>query len=208
AQRRDARGGTISVVRGSHVGLEVAVTRPLDDAAMDGEPQPIRGDRIVTRSRPVEQSLDWTLTWRDQLGLEAREPLTVSIQAVEDQPPTLSANWANREQIVLEADALAFALRAADGLRVKLVGVERRGVDDPVRIPSPARGEAMLVAGGPDRGVLEASASFSPKREGIKPQTLQLRLFAVDYYPGRERVYSPAYTLHVLSADEHAVWLS
>ena len=35
-----------------------------------------------------------------------------------------------------------------------------------------------------------------------------VRIFAEDYFPGRERVYSPPYTLYVLNAEQHAIWLT
>ena len=73
---------------------------------------------------------------------------------------------------------------------------------------TPARGERMLAAGGGDRETLEVRGTFSAQTLGIEPQLVQVRLFAEDYYPGRERVYSPPYQLYVLNAEQHAIWLT
>jgi hypothetical protein len=35
-----------------------------------------------------------------------------------------------------------------------------------------------------------------------------VRIFAVDYLPGRERTYSPQYVLYVLNAEQHAIWIT
>ena len=35
-----------------------------------------------------------------------------------------------------------------------------------------------------------------------------MRLFAEDYFPGRERVYSPPHLLYILNAEQHAIWLT
>ena len=37
---------------------------------------------------------------------------------------------------------------------------------------------------------------------------MTVRLFAMDYFPGRDRVYSPPYTFYVLSAEQHAIWVT
>src|SRR5262249_15123441 len=37
---------------------------------------------------------------------------------------------------------------------------------------------------------------------------IQVRLFAEDFLPGRARVYSTAYILYVLNAEQHAIWLT
>src|SRR5208282_1142559 len=35
-----------------------------------------------------------------------------------------------------------------------------------------------------------------------------VRIFTEDYFPGRGRVYSPSHLLYVLSAEQHAIWLT
>ena len=88
------------------------------------------------------------------------------------------------------------------------IGIEWQGMEDPLTNPNPAAGEMIIKKGSAEATELSATASFSAAREGIAPQTLLVRLFTVDYLPGRERVYSPPYTLFVLSEQDHANWLS
>ena len=75
-------------------------------------------------------------------------------------------------------------------------------------VEKPAKGETMLGAGGFDQTALDLSGTFTAKTLGIEPQPIQLRLFAEDYFPNRERVYSPPYTLYVLSPEQHAIWIT
>jgi hypothetical protein len=42
----------------------------------------------------------------------------------------------------------------------------------------------------------------------VAPQTIQVRAWAEDYLPERERAYSATFVLHVLDANEHALWLT
>ncbi|MGI9243692.1 MAG: hypothetical protein ACR2RV_23045, partial [Verrucomicrobiales bacterium] len=44
--------------------------------------------------------------------------------------------------------------------------------------------------------------------EGIEPQTIEVRAWTEDYLSGRERSYSSVFVLHVLSADDHAMWVT
>jgi hypothetical protein len=50
--------------------------------------------------------------------------------------------------------------------------------------------------------------TLSPKSYGIEPQLIQVRMFVEDYLPDRERTYSPAYMMYVLSPADHAIWLT
>jgi hypothetical protein len=45
-------------------------------------------------------------------------------------------------------------------------------------------------------------------RDGVEPQTLEIRAWAEDYLPGRKRAYSAAFQLHVLNKTDHALWLT
>ncbi|MBC7820923.1 MAG: hypothetical protein IAG10_28905, partial [Planctomycetaceae bacterium] len=52
------------------------------------------------------------------------------------------------------------------------------------------------------------AGTFSASSLGIEPQPIQVRLFVEDYFPGRERVYSPVYTFYVLNPEQHAIWVT
>jgi hypothetical protein len=111
--------------------------------------------------------------------------------------------------VVLDSEQLSFVVMAQDDYGVKQVGIEWQGLPDEDRpARTPATGQRVLAAGGHDRELLEAAGVFCAKSFGIEPQAIELRVYVEDYLPGRERVYSPAYILYVLNAEQHAAWLA
>ena len=205
---RDVRGGSVSLVKSSRATFEATATRDLIEATVDGTAQQIEGNKLVTSSIEVTESIQRRFTWRDHFGLTAKEPFVLSINVLDDEPPTISCGELSRQQVVLDEDVLSFDVLATDDFGVKSVGMEWLGIEDPAHNLEPAKGEKIVSAGGSEKRQLEVTASFSAKREGIKPQSLAVRLFSVDYLPDRERVYSPTYILHVLTPEEHAIWLT
>ncbi|MEX0937936.1 MAG: hypothetical protein WDZ59_08735 [Pirellulales bacterium] len=207
-QMHDIRGGALSVVRGSRVVFEAAATRALSSVAMDGEAQRHRGTSFITAPALVEESTTHALTWKDELGLTSREPFMLSLHAVDDQAPTITCGDLPFDQVVLQGDVLSFDVTATDDYGVREIGIEWAGVEDTLRNPIPAQGEKLIALGEPEMRQTTVPAAFSPEREEIPPQSLRVRLFTVDYLPDRKRVYSPTYMMHVLTAEEHAIWLT
>ena len=99
-------------------------------------------------------------------------------------------------------------IRDRDDFGVKTVGMQWLGTVAREESYEPATGEKIVSAGDPERTELNATATFSPKRLGIKPQVINLRLYAQDYLPDREPIYSSVYTVYVLSEADHAIWIS
>ena len=207
-QTKDVRGGSVSFVKGSRTVFEATANRELAEATLDGVAQPVRGDRLITSPCEVVEPASHQFLWRDHSGLSAREPFVVTVNPLDDEPPSVSARDFPREQIVLDEEVLSFQALAKDDFGVKTIGLEWLGVVDPVRNPKPVRGEAVMAGGAAGQRDLQALGTFSAKAQGVAAQTLQLRLYAVDYLPGRQRAYSPTYVLHVLNAQDHAVWLT
>jgi hypothetical protein len=205
---QDVRGGTTSVVAGSFINFEVSATRELEWATMDGRQQRREGATIVTEPRQVTESFAVELDWRDAFGLGGKRPLVLTVQAREDEPPSLACEGGQFEQVLLEDDVLTFQLNARDDFGVKSVGMVWAGIESPYRNPHPSAGERPLMTGKPQVKSLASEATFSPRREGIHPQTVKLRMYAVDYLPDRERIYSPEFIVHILSPEEHNIWLT
>jgi hypothetical protein len=208
SQTKDVRGGSVSIVKGSQAVFTAAATRNLKDATADGVAARIDGPRLITAAQPVETDKTVQLAWQDELGLSAKDPFKLTIRAVDDEAPTLACSDLTREQVVLSTEVLRFQIATEDDFGIKEIGLQWEGVEDPLRNPKPTRGEKPLDGGHPEKTSVEATAVFSAEREGIRPQTLKLRAYAIDYLPGRERVYSPTYVLYVLSPEEHAIWIT
>ncbi len=205
---RDLRGGSVSIVEGSEVHFVATASRELAFATMNGLRQNVSGAQISTRPVPVLAPSRHELSWRDRFGLEARAPFAFEVRSTEDEAPTLIVNELASETVLLVDDVLSFEVEVHDDFGVREVGLEWAGVEDRFDNPEPAHGEKIIAAGRPDLERVVASATFSAGSDGVPPQTLKLRLSAIDYHPERGRVTSRPFTVVVLSAEDHAIWLT
>lgn len=203
----DVRGGIVNLVKGSTATLEATTTRELSEATLNNRPQKVDGARVTTEPIAVETTTEMHLTWRDRFGLAAREPQVLRFEALNDEAPTVALSKLKNNQVVISNEVLAFEIQAADDFGVKRIGLEWEGIRNPIHNPEPTSGEKIVSAGTPTADTLTVAATFSPKRESVKPQSLRLRAYAEDYLPNRERIYSSHLVLHVLTPSEHFKWL-
>ncbi len=203
----DVRGGIVNLVKGSTATLEATTTRELSEATLNNRPQKVDGERVITEPISVDTNTEMQLTWRDRYGLTASEPQVLQFEAQEDTEPTVAITKLKNNQVFLSTDVLTFEIQAGDDFGVKHIGLAWEGIKNPIQNPDPAIGEKTVSAGSPTSDELTVPATFSVERENVKPQSLRLRAFVEDYYPNRERIYSPQIVLHVLSPAEHYKWL-
>lgn len=207
--RREIRGGVLSIVTGSEVAVEAQATRTLASATADGNAIDVDGTTLVTTPTLLSDTTTIELAWRDELGLTAKSPLKLKMRSAEDEAPSLVCRALAQQRVMMEKDVLAFEVDATDDYGIRTIGMEWSGTPAPTSEAEPAKGEKVIFAGNPAATELsDITATFSPSREDIAPQVIQLRLFATDYLPEREPVYSPVYTVFVLSEDEHAIWMT
>jgi len=204
---KDVRGGSVSLVRGSRATFAATISRRLVSATVDDQP---RTPRDTTVSSPVTEVNDlrtMEFQWEDEFGLTSKEPFRLTINGRPDEPPTLVCENLSRQRVVLDTEQLTFRVNAHDDFGVKLVGMEWNGLKQAI-VENPAKGERILAAGGNDKMSLDIGGTFSAKSLGIEPQPILLRIYAEDYFPDRERVYSPTYVLYVLNAEQHLIWMT
>ncbi len=206
-ETRDVRGGTVSLVKGSRAEFAATVSRPLESASVDGTARAPAGPVVSSLPVVIDEDRRIEFQWRDEFGLSAKEPFVLSITAADDEAPSLIVEDLPRQKVVLDSEQLTFTVHARDDFGVKQVGIEWQGIET-AEVKTPAQGERVLAAGAHDRESLDLGGTFSAKALGIEPQPLKVRIFAEDYFPGRERVYSAAYTFFVLNAEQHAIWVT
>ncbi|MEM0969583.1 MAG: hypothetical protein AAGJ31_09555, partial [Verrucomicrobiota bacterium] len=197
---KEVRDGTISVLRGSQAQLEMEASRPLMEAKMDGQPARVQAGKLLTFPREVQESFTQTLEWKDGLGLEAREPLQVQVKAVEDLAPRVTAKLTGGGEVIIATEVVAFDLRAVDDYGVRELGLRWEG--------DRQTGQKLVAAGSPVESELSGLATFCAAREGVKPQTLYLSAYAMDYLPGRDPSLSRPFVLHILNPEQHLMWIS
>jgi len=204
---KDVRGGAISLVKGSQASFVATATRDLASADVDGAAVTPQGRGVASPVITIEDTRALSFNWRDQFGLAGKEPFNLNITALDDEPPSIFCDDLPRQRVVLDTETLSFQVKAHDDFGVRRVGMEWQGIESPT-VKSPAHGERLLGAGGPDQESLDLAGAFTAVALGIEPQPIRLRLFVEDYLPGRERVYSPAHLFYILNAEQHAIWLT
>jgi hypothetical protein len=206
-ERKDVRGGTVSLVQGSLATFTAVASRELQSAQIDGQSVEPAGAAIASPKAKIDGSRKMEFRWQDNFGLAGKEPFVLAITGREDEAPSLSCEDLPRQKVVLDTELLSFKVRAQDDFGIKEIGLDWQGIDSPL-VTTPAKGERILSAGGNRADTLEISGTFSAKSLSIDPQPVQVRLFATDYFPDRPRVYSPTYTFYVLNAEQHAIWVT
>ncbi len=206
-QRKDVRGGSVSLVNGSVATIVATANRKLSNAKVDGQPAKPAEASIASPPAKIAASSTLSIEWQDEFGLQGQEPFAVSITARDDEAPTVACENLPRQRVVLISETLNFKVRATDDFGVKKVGIEWQTNEDAEAV-SPVNGEHVLAAGASDKAELELAGTFCAEKLGIEPQPLDVRIFAEDYRPGKSRAYSPAYHFWVLSAEQHYIWLT
>ena len=180
---KDIRGGTLTVVNGSTATLSVTASRPLVEGTWAMADRPELQLASVGKSEPSSETLSSpamaidasrkvNFQWKDEFGLAGKEPLTVTINAREDEAPSLSCEDLPRQKVVIDSETLTFKVRAQDDFGIKRIGMQWQGADDP-SISSPANGDRVIAAGGPEKDALDIKGTFSAKALGIEPQQRQ-----------------------------------
>jgi len=202
------RGGTVSVVQGARATFIGTASRELAEVQSGDFDATIDGTAFSTIPVEVTEPITKTISWSDIHGLRAKAPLELKVVPIEDEKPDIFASQLTKEKVVLVDEVVSFDLAASDDFGVKQIGLEWYGENGAGKSGPSTKGEKPVAAGEPEKKNLESRATFSAAREGLEPQTIQVRAFAADYLPHRERSYSPTFVLHILSPDQHADWLT
>ena len=206
---QELRGGGLAVVEGGQFTLKAKATRELVYASLNNSEIKTTGAELIGPTMSVESESVLEMSWKDGMGLTAKIPLRLKVRSAKDEPPELICRDLERRRIIMAKDVLSFQLDISDDWGIKRVGMEWKGSPVAASAAKPANGEKTISAGDPNTTRLESiTATFCPQRESIEPQPVTLRLFAEDYLPGRERVYSLPYKVIILTEDEHAVWMT
>lgn len=204
----DVRGGMLTVVEGTQLDVAATLTRQLQAGTSSAGQASIDGDHLLVHAVPVSASEVIRLHWVDELGLSPRDDFQLKINAVEDAEPNVFLQQLNPQQVVLSTETISFELSAEDDFGLKRAGLTWEGIHDPLRNPEPEQGQKVQLLGSPEERRLRGTVTFNAATEGVKPQPLKLRAFAEDYHPERGRAYSPVYVVHVLSPEQHAIWIA
>jgi len=205
--RLDIRGGAVSILKGSQATIQAEVSRELNSASINGQPASVQKSVLQSAQRSVTAPESLELQWQDILGLAARTAFKVQVNAVDDRQPDVQLKALEPQAVVLDTDAVKFDLQSRDDFGLRQVGIEWRGIADPVNNPEPQQGSRLVEQGSPELLKTGGQTVFCAATEKVPAQTLELRAWAEDYLAGRGKVYSSPIVIHVMTAEQHAVWL-
>ena len=87
---KDARGGSVSLVKGSRARFTASASRELSSGEVDGRAITPHGATLTSPETLVEGTRKLEFRWKDAFGLEGKEPFTLTIAARDDEPPSLA----------------------------------------------------------------------------------------------------------------------
>ncbi len=204
----DVRGGRLEAVEGSVATVKAIASSPLRSATVGGQPAVVKDDSINTTAMPVEPDAPLIeLKWRDLDGLEGKQPFELTLEALPDATPSILSQGLPRQDVVLDSQQINFEALASDDFGVRSIGMSWRSLSEDV-LSSDVAGQRVLGAGSPQQTSIQVPGVFCAADLGIEPQPVEVVLWVEDYHPSGHREYSAPHVLYVLTAAEHAAWIS
>ncbi len=207
AVEMDVRSGTLSAVVGSQAVVSATASRALQSASINSSQVAVSNDSFATSRLDLTDEGKLSISWMDHDGLAGREPFELALKPAVDEMPSIVAQDLPRQAVVLDSEQLNFQALAADDFGIKRIGISWKGLDNRL-VTEVAEGEKVLSAGGPYSSSMQIPATFSAASLGIPAQPIEVRLWVEDYKLDHERVVSPPHILYVLTAEEHAIWIT
>jgi len=208
-QTQSIRNGALLALEGSRVAFRGTISRPLAAAEMrdsSGAPAPltIQGADFSTAAAEIAGPAQYSITWRDALGLTNAAPLRLAVQAEKDAPPACDLPDFPRETALLAGEVLDIRVLARDDYGVYDFGLMWEVFSDAPAGQSSIT-ELKTVAESPTEKTSEMTFQWSPALFRIPADSIvELVAYARDRLPGRERVKSALCRIHVLSPEKHA----
>ncbi len=210
-QEENLRGGGIEVVEGSVLTLRGQASRELRSAAMQaGEAVPVDlkvdAQRFSAEPLPADQLARAVLTWSDRLGLTNNAPFQLAIAQRPDSAPVPEIAGLFRDTAMLETEVLPIQVRARDDFGIKLLGLDWHVEGTETVTNQPALDHRFVFTAEDTAGqTIDATFNFSPAVLRIPADTtVEIRAYATDFLPGRERAETAAYRIHILGTAQHA----
>lgn len=211
-QTETAQGGLIEVLEGSAVTLTGRVSRALQSASMFAGDRThavtVSSNSFKTAKIQAQDATELSLVWKDTIGLSNAAPWKLAVQTRKDSPPLPEIEELYRDTAILETEVLPIPIRASDDFGVKSVGLNwniEEATEESTNRTEVTRRESAQNISAMDTKYVEHTINLSPAVLGIGPETtIEIRAFAVDSLPGRERSESAVYRIHVMGNAQHA----
>jgi hypothetical protein len=207
-QQEPITSGRLDFLPGSTAVFTAEATRDLASAELAGnkaEPLAVAGAHFTSAPIPLQAERDLTFSWRDQLGLDAAEPMTIHATPHDDEPPQVELRGLEAAIAILPEETVPIDLDAADDYGVRSMTLSWQIAAPTATQPPGASHDIPIAAGQPQAKSLSGHYALSPiLLHAEADTTLLVRGLALDYFPGREPSSTPVYRIHILSREAHA----
>ena len=208
SERKDVRGGTITLVKGSKAVFSATAGRELAAAWVDGVEQAPKGKTATSPSIAIDGPRELQFRWVDRFGLAGKEPFTLKITGRDDEAPSLIVEdlpspegRARLGAAQLQGPRLGRLRRPAG--RPDLAGARPQGRQVDRHGRAPARRRAA-----PTRSRWKSPERSRRSRSGSSRSRSRSGSSSRITCPAGPGSFRRPYTLFVLSAEQHAIWLT
>ena len=209
SSRRTSEAARSRWSRARTASFTASASRELSAAQVDGQQrQPAGPDGVQPGDQGRWRRGPWSSAGRTPSAWPGRRRSCCRSTAATTRPPRWPARDLPRQKVVLDSEALNFKVKAQDDFGVKRVGMEWQGRGERRSSRRRPRASSCSPPAATTRRRSRSAARSRPSRWASSRSRSSVRIFAEDYFPGRARVYSPTYTLYVLNAEQHAIWLT
>ena len=212
-QTQTVRNGSMMITEGSRVSFRAKISRAISMARMRDEtnatvPLKVEDGEFSSEPVPVNGMAQYSMIWRDELGLSNAAPLRLVVQTQKDAPPTVDVPDLPRDAILLATDVLPLRVQTRDDFGVRDLGLVWEAFSDIPRSDGTAVTEVKVQTASSQEQRAEKTFQWSPSIYRIPADSMvEIQAYARDCLPGRERVKSALYRIQVLSPEKHAEML-
>ncbi len=212
-QTETVRNGALLTLEGSRIAFKGKISRPLLAAEMQGGnntalPLKLLGEEFSSDATPVEGLTQFSLSWRDVLGLTNATPLRLAIQTQKDAPPSPDLPDLPHDAMMLASDVLDIRVVARDDFGVSDLGLMWETFSERPAANASTATEVKVQTASPQEKTAEKVFKWSPSLYHIPVDSVvEIQGYARDFFPERERIRTPVYRIQVLSPEKHAEML-
>jgi hypothetical protein len=208
--------GVLTLLEGSKFSLRGKVSRELASAeARFGESiQSLKTEKdefesSVFDSHPQDAgatpAIQYAFNWRDNFGLSSASPWKLTVRMQKDLAPAPGLPDLPSDVAMLDTDVLEIRAQARDDYGVRDLGLSWDYQTDSLHPQGSMTTEVKIQPKSRHQKNVEKNFRWSPAIYRIPADSsVEIKAFAGDYFPERERAESQAHRIHVLGKEQHA----
>jgi len=214
ATNQAINNGVLNLLEGSKFSLRGKISRELASAetrvgekvqALRTEMDEFLSGLFDSHPGDADATPAYVFSWRDNLGLSNATPWKLSVRLQKDLAPSPSLPDLPSDVAMLDTDVLEIRAQARDDYGVRDLGLNWEYQTDSLRPAGSMTTEVKIQPKSRHEKTVEKNFRWSPAIYQIPADSsVDIKAFAGDYFPERERAESQVHRIHVLGKEQHA----